>query len=89
VVSDRGPRNGAWDAKSVTMKSHGDTKDWVGNVGFNDGSVRKFTFTASDRQPFTINGDNLFRVDELEKGGDMWLGLFGATDETTTTPYWD
>ncbi len=89
VVSDRGPKDGAWDAKSVTMKSHGNTKDWVGNVAFNDGHVQKFTFSAKDPNAFTVNGDNLFRVDDLEKGGDMWLGLFGATDEKTTTPYWD
>lgn len=89
VVSDRGPKDGAWDAKSITMKSHGNTKDWVGNVAFNDGHVQKFTFSAKDPNAFNVNGDNLFRVDDLAKGGDMWLGLFGATDENTTTPYWD
>ncbi len=89
VVSDRGLKNGAWDGKSVTMKNHGNTKDWAGNVAFNDGHVQKFTFSAKDPNAFTINGDNLFRVDDPEMGGDMWLGLFGATDEKTTTPYWD
>lgn len=89
VVADRGPKDGVWDASSVTMKNHGDTKDWVGNVAFNDGHVQKLTFTAKDQQPFTFNGDNLFRVDDSDKGADMWLGLFGATDEISTTPYWD
>ncbi len=89
VVADRGPMNGAWDATSVTMKSHDNPKEWSGNVAFNDGHVQKFTFTKKDKAPFTFNGDNLFRVDDAEKGADIWLGLFGPTDETTTTPYWD
>ncbi len=89
VVSDRGPKDGAWNAKSVTMKSHGNTREWVGNVAFNDGHVQRFTFSAKNPNAFTVNGDNLFRVDDLDKGGDMWLGLFGDTDEETTNPFWD
>ncbi len=89
VAGDRGPKDGIWDAKSLTLLSHGRRDDWTGNVGFNDGSVRSMTFTKKDKAPFTVNGDNLFFADDGEMGGDMWLGLFGATDETTTTPYWD
>ncbi len=89
VVSDRGPKDGAWNARSVTMKSHGNTKDWIGNVAFNDGHVQKFTFSAKDPNAFSVNGDNLFRVDDPDMGGDVWLGLFGDTTEETTTPYWD
>ncbi|MCC6909266.1 MAG: prepilin-type N-terminal cleavage/methylation domain-containing protein [Phycisphaerales bacterium] len=89
VAADRGPRDGVWDAKSLTLLSHGKRDDWTGNVAFNDGSVRGMKFTRKDAAPFAANGDNLFFADDGETGGDMWLGLFGATDETTTTPYWD
>ncbi|MCC6909263.1 MAG: hypothetical protein IT430_15085 [Phycisphaerales bacterium] len=89
VLADRGPKDGAFNADSQTNKRHGDASDWTGNVMFNDGHSQKLTFNAESEKLFEVNGDNLFRVDDLEKGGDMWLGLFGATDEKTTTPYWD
>ncbi len=89
VAGDRGPKDGVWDAKSLTLLQHGKASDWTGNVAFNDGSVRSMTFTKKDQSPFQINGDNLFFAEEGEMGGDMWLGLFGDTTEETTTPYWD
>ncbi len=89
VAADRGPKDGVWDAKSQTLLSHGKRDDWTGNVAFNDGNVRSMTYTRKDKTPFTLGGDNLFFEDDAEGRADMWLGLFGATDETTTTPYWD
>lgn len=89
VAADRGPKDGAWDANSRTLRLHGSAKEWTGNIAFNDGHVQQFTFTGRDRSPFVINGESLFRNDDPDKGADMWLGLFGATSETATTSFWD
>ncbi len=89
VAGDRGPGDGVWDARSQTLRLHGKATEWTGNIAFNDGHVQQFTFTGRDKSPFVINGDNLFRSDDAERGADMWLGLFGATTETATTPFWD
>ncbi|MCC6909265.1 MAG: prepilin-type N-terminal cleavage/methylation domain-containing protein [Phycisphaerales bacterium] len=89
VAGDRGPKDGVWNAKSLTLQNHGNRDAWKGSVAMNDGSVQVSVFGAKDSPSFAINGDNLFFADDGSMGGDMWLGLFGATDETTTTPYWD
>jgi len=89
VVSDRGHRDGVFDPKSLTNRLHGARTSWTGNVGFNDGHVSNMQFAGGDAQPFFHNGDNLFREDDPSERSDMWLAIFGATDETTTAPYWD
>jgi len=89
VAGDRGPGGGVWDARSQTLRLHGKATEWTGNIAFNDGHVQQFTFTRRDESPFVINGDNLFRSDDTERGADIWLGLFGATTETATTPFSD
>lgn len=89
VAGDRGPKDGAWDANSLTLRRHGQHTDWTGNIAFNDGHVSSMTIAKKDAAPFQFNGDNLFFADDGEMGGDMWLGLFGDTTEETTTPFWD
>lgn len=89
VFSERGPKDGRPDPDSMTYRMHGARTSWVGNVAYNDGHVTGTSFTGADAEPFTIIGDNLFFEDDHVKREDMWLGLFGATDEKTATPYWD
>lgn len=89
VAADRGPRNGAWDADSLTLRPHGKATEWAGNIASNDGHVQQFTFTSKDKASFVINDDNLFCSDDAEKSADACLGVFGVTTEKTTTAYWD
>ncbi len=89
VFADRGPRDGAFDAESLTLKRHGQPTDWTGNVMFNDGHVQAYTWQADDPKAFTVKDDNIFRSDDAEKGADIWLGVFGPTTEKTATAYWD
>lgn len=89
VLADRGPKDGAFDAASLTMKRHGQPTDWTGNIVFNDGHVQTITAGKDEADAFVVNGDNLFRQDDEVESGDMWLSVFGPTDEKTATPYWD
>jgi len=89
VFADRGTRDGAFDAESLTLKRHGQPMDWTGNVMFNDGHVQAYTFGADDPKAFIVKEDNIFKSDDAEKGADMWLGVFGPTTEKTATAYWD
>lgn len=89
VASDRGPKDGVFDSESLTMRSHGKRNEWVGNVAFNDGHAERLVFDASDAQPFTFNGDNLFFADEGIDGADIWLGVWGDSDNEKVTPIWD
>lgn len=89
VVSERGHRDGRFDAKSITNRMHGARTAWNGNVGFNDGHVSGMSFVQGDPDAFLFKGDNFFRSDDAEKGADIWLGVFGPTTEKTATAYWD
>lgn len=89
VFADRGPRDGAFDAESLTLKRHGQVTDWTGNVMFNDLHLEAYTWQADHPKAFTVRDDNIFRSDDAEKGADIWLGVFGPTTEKTTTAYWD
>lgn len=89
VVADRGPRGGAWDAASRTLRHEGSGKAWIGHVAFSDGSVQRLTWRDDDPQPFLLSGDNIFREDDRNARSDLWLGVFGATNESAAAPFWD
>lgn len=94
VVGNRGVQNGELNeqiySQSVTLRTHGGEKEWVGNIGFNDGHVDTFntffpeglTYQSDDGQGGGQTlPDNLFRNDTAAgnplkgDGYDSWLCL--------------
>ena len=83
VVGNRGVRDGRTDPAtydaSVTLKIHGPSSSWEGNLVFNDNHVEFATaFTPPSLKGFGANGvvpDNVFRDDPEGAGGDVWLTM--------------
>lgn len=103
VLADRGPMNGVPNPKSNSYLLHGDGKEWSGNVAFNDGHVAEWAKASAGATPFAGSGpptwinpatglaqaDNLFAEDDVVTHSDIWLAIFGDTDESTTVALWD
>lgn len=109
IVGNRGVKNGRddnqdWYDNSVTLEIHGGSKEWVGNVCFNDNHIEVLrTFYPEGvqyRDPDTGDSlpDNIFRNDsgsgvESADGTDSWLtiisSMFVFGDSVTWKIEWD
>ncbi|MHC5023219.1 MAG: type II secretion system protein [Planctomycetota bacterium] len=90
VVGNRGVTNGELDEdvyeQSITLRLHGGEKEWIGNVGYNDGHVavspsfypEGLNYQTSGQDGGETFPDNIFRNDTGDnplqgEGYDSWL----------------
>jgi len=85
IFGSRGPRDGIPSINSVTCPNGA----WTGAVWFGDGRVEPLQSIGG--WTGRINGveDNLFREDDLQRGGDAVLGFTRQIDENGATLQWD
>tara|TARA_Y100000589_G_scaffold76440_5_gene70208 strand:+ start:1225 stop:2019 length:795 start_codon:yes stop_codon:yes gene_type:complete len=85
IFGSRGPRDGIPTVNSVTCPEGA----WSGSVWFADGSVDGLQSIGA--WSGRINGveDNLFRVDDLQRGADGVLGFTQFLDEDGVELQWD
>jgi prepilin-type N-terminal cleavage/methylation domain-containing protein len=100
IIGNRGPRLGTGPNprppyRSLTYEIHGGRNQWVGNIGFNDNSVRVFQTLAPEGIDFLnsnneITRDYLFRNDtepgqpDSIVGRDSWLVMNHQINGTGT-----
>ncbi|UCD76519.1 MAG: prepilin-type N-terminal cleavage/methylation domain-containing protein [Phycisphaerales bacterium] len=106
VLGNRGVENGSLDEadyeNSITLQIHGGHKQWIGNIGYNDGHVAVSTSFMPDSVNYEQNGvsypDNLFNNDTgsgptSTDGWDCYLAvvfqLLGSDHPTTILAQWD
>ena len=96
ILSDRGPKDGIHDPQSISYKNHGTKKVWRGNVVFNDGHVEMVTEQSKSPYLFPVYDyyqnridNNIFAEDDKISRMDIWLVVFGDSDEKSVTPSWD
>jgi len=95
VIGNRGPAAGAAGqtsgcancpeyVDSITLEFHGGSKQWIGNIGFNDNHVALIQSVFPEGLNYDLNGepepDHLFYNDEINdcsdgRGNDIWLTL--------------
>ena len=107
IIGDRGPAAGAVGqtagcadcpeyVESITLEFHGGSKQWVGNIGFNDNHVALIQSVFPVGLNYVLNGnpepDHLFFNDSqgtcnTGEGNDIWLTLISdmSPDGVTVT----
>ena len=105
VIGNRGPATGAAGQSngcadcpdyvdSITLEFHGGSKQWIGNIGFNDNHVALIQSVYPEGLNYILNGDpepdHLFFNDsgpncDSGLGNDIWLTLISdiSTDGIT------
>ncbi len=104
VIGDRGPAAGAVGQSagcadcpdyvdSITLQFHGGSKQWVGNIGFNDNHIALIQSVFPEGLNYILNGDpepdHLFYNDagaSCDDGGgnDIWLTLVSDMNDDGT-----
>lgn len=102
VLANRGPFHNSiadYDEESITLRTHGGSKQWQGNVCFNDNSVQVFNtllpeginYTDSSVSPAVTAPDNIFMsqvvdFDDAPGGHDIYLVIYDMDTLTNSTP---
>lgn len=87
VLGNRGVRDGSTDpavyGASKTLRIHGSSNSWEGNIVYNDNHVAFetsfFSPNAAKLGPRGTVEDNFFRDDPEGAGADMWLTMIKST----------
>ena len=90
IISNRGPKDGD-DPNSITLKIHGKSNQWVGNVVFNDNHVevkRNMVIEMKDKDGKTFK-DHIFKFDQEKDGFDAILTFTKAMTEDGPVTQWD
>ncbi len=102
MIGTRGVENGSLDENkyyaSVTLEFHGGSKEWVGNVAFNDNHTERLDTFFPENLNYQIAGqtfaDNIFNDDTGDGGGgagsqggfDIWLVIYLSINNDLNNP---
>ena len=102
MIGTRGVEDGSLDAeiyyRSVTLEFHGGSKEWVGNVAFNDNHTERLDTFFPEGLNYQIAGqsfaDNIFKDDTGDGDGgtgqnggfDIWLVIYLDISENPLAP---
>ena len=102
MIGTRGVENGSLDENkyyaSVTLEFHGGSKEWVGNVAFNDNHTERLDTFFPENLNYQIAGetlaDNIFNDDTGDGGGgagsqggfDIWLVIYLTIENNLESP---
>ncbi len=85
IFGSRGPRDGIPTVDSVTCPNGA----WTGSVWFADGRVEGLSSVGEWRGRINGGDDNLFRIDDLQRGADGVLGFTQFLDDDGVELQWD
>ncbi len=102
MIGTRGVENGDLDPeiyyRSVTLEFHGGSKEWVGNVAFNDNHTERLDTFFPQNLNYQINGvtvpENIFEDQTGDGGGgalpdggfDIWLVIYLDISDDPVNP---
>ncbi len=102
MVGTRGVEDGSLDEeiyyRSVTLEFHGGSKEWVGNVAFNDNHTERLDTFFPEGLNYQIAGqsfaDNIFKDDTGDNDGgpgtdggfDIWLVIYLSISDDPLEP---
>ncbi len=102
MIGTRGVVDGELDSDiyyaSVTLEFHGGSKEWVGNVAFNDNHTERLDTFFPENLNYQIAGttfaDNIFKDDTGDQDGgvgtnggfDIWLVIYLSINDDNTSP---
>jgi prepilin-type N-terminal cleavage/methylation domain-containing protein len=102
MIGTRGVEDGSLDEniyyRSVTLEFHGGSKEWVGNVAFNDNHTERLDTFFPEGLNYRIGGvstpDNIFKDDTGDEDGgigqqggfDIWLVIYLSITDDPQSP---
>ena len=106
MIGTRGVEDGSLVAEtyytSVTLEFHGGSKEWVGNVAFNDNHTERLdtffpeglTYQITQGDQVETNADNIFKDDTGDQNGgvdpdggfDIWLVIYTSIHRDPNNP---